>query len=140
MIVEPFRPDHLKELPLQLAQAHLSATVAGKEYAAALSLGEAYAALIEGRPVACAGLVEMWPGRAIAWALLSRDAGPHFLKIHRAVARMLDLCPCHRVEAYADAGFPAASRWLETLGFAREGVMRAFTADRRDCFLYARIR
>lgn len=118
----------------------MTAEVEAIAYAA--PFGTAWAALFDGRPVLAAGLVEFWPGRAYAWALLSADAGPLLLPLTRAIRSELDRVPCRRVEMAVDAEFPQAIRWAQLLGFECETPepMRRYTPDGRSAYLFARVR
>ena len=136
MNIVPFHVEHLQGLALQPMQAG-SPLVAPEQ---AGLLGHAFTALDDGKPIACAGLYEIWPGRALAWTYLGVDSGPKFVALHREVRRHLDAAPWRRVEAYVEAGFANGHRWVLALGFEFEGLLRGFMADGRDMALYARVR
>lgn len=140
MRIVPFEPDHLKQLLLQPSQAMMQPLLDSAEYAQSLKdAGPAYS-LVDGDEVfACAGLIPQWEGRAVAWALISEEAGPHFLRITRAVRRCFDLHPFRRIETAVSHDFQQGHRWAQMLGFTREGLMRSYTPDGRDCDLYARV-
>lgn len=135
----PFKAEHLTELALQPSQTYLS------EYAQAegpnLEKHPSYTAIIDGKVMGAAGVIEQWSGRGTAWALIG-DTGPKdFISIHRAVLRFLDVCYLKRVELTADCDFPAAHRWARMLGFNLECErMVAYAPSGKDCSLYARIR
>lgn len=91
----------------------------------------------------CIGVVgSLIPGVGQAWALLSKDAGPHMLAITRYANDLLDLVPYKRVQTTALCGFKPANRWLvRHLGFSIEAfVMRCYDSAGRDHALYARVR
>lgn len=140
MRVVPFNPTHLCSLVIQRAQEGGPALT--DEQAKALAqAGACYSALDDaGKTVAVAGVTVLWEGRAIAWAMIDAAAGRHFIGIDRAVRAFLAGTELRRIEAHVDARFEAGIRWLEMLGFKREGFMAKFTPDSRDCFLYARVR
>jgi RimJ/RimL family protein N-acetyltransferase len=71
--------------------------------------------------------------------LISEAAGQHFFMIHKAVRRALLFHNYRRVETAVASDFEQGHRWMSMLGFEREGRMRAFTPDGRDCDLYARV-
>lgn len=137
--VVPFKAAHLAAITLQDAQANLSDWVTVDQ---GLSLEEhnSYTALYQGQPVAAAGVINQWFGRATAWAFVG-DVGPGvFLPVHRAVKRFLDGCYTQRLEMTVDCDFPQAHRWARMLGFTMECErMRCYTPDGRDSALYARI-
>lgn len=141
IFLERLRPAHVTEIRLQPAQ-ELAQAVLSPEYAEQLCAqpGVAWAAVMGGQTLACAGMTEITPQRAIAWALFAPAALRHFGPIHRATGRILAEAPWRRLEMAVDARHAAAIRWAERLGFEREGLMRAYTADGRDCFLYARVK
>jgi len=99
-------------------------------------------------PIAAFGFIEAWPGRGMAWSLLSNRVGrKEMLYIHRkavlaAHTAMNPLTPLNfrRLETAVRTDFPEAVRWIELLGFTREGLMRAYDAAGDDYYLYSRIR
>lgn len=102
--------------------------------------GQSWTALVAARPICCGGLVEMWPGRAYAWTVLSEDAAPHLLALTRGIRSLLDAAPFARVEMAVVADFKEGRRWAQLLGFVCEtpSPMRNYFPDGRDAYLYAR--
>jgi hypothetical protein len=87
-----------------------------------------------------AGLVPQWTNRAIAWTLISKNAGRHFVEMHRYVENFLNNSEFRRIESMVDVGFVAGHRWMQMLGFEVEGYMRAYQPSGADMVLYARIK
>jgi len=141
MDVRPFHVEHLRRMKLQPAQRHLAPTLTEDMLAFMAGL-DAYTVLVDDEPVACAGLLDIWPGRAMVFSYLSESAGRHMVGVTRAVRQFLDLKAPRRTELYVDAGFEAGRRWAELLGFRCETPepMQHFEADGRSQYLYARIR
>lgn len=140
MQIVPFDPVHLQTLNIQAAQAWLSEEMLKPEYAALVaSAGVAFSGVDGDTLVGCAGLMSFHKDRAVAWALLSQQSGPHFVKIFRAMQRYLEVCDIRRIEAQVDSTFAAGHRLVKMLGFSHEGRMRAYFPDGRDADLYARI-
>jgi hypothetical protein len=139
----PFRPEHLASLRLQAAQAYLQPLLLNPEYGAALVGPDTWTGVIGHRTVGCAGVLPQWPGRAFAWALLTRElTARHFLRVHHKVSDVLHRAQCNgtrRVETTVDAGFDAGHRWTRALGFKPEGLLRAYSPEGRDHVLYARV-
>ncbi len=139
----PFRPEHLGALRLQAAQAYLQPLLARPEYGTALAGPNTWSGTLEGRIAGCAGILPQWPGRAIAWALLTRNlSARHFLRAHHKVLSVLlsaQRSGAQRIETTVDSGFDAGHRWVRALGFRPEGLMRCFSPEGRDHVLYARI-
>lgn len=141
MLVERFRPEHMEELVLQPAQELALAPLGKRRNAELLAQGDAFAGLIAGRVVVCAGVVQMWEGRGDAWSLISTDIGPQGMhETHYAVRRYLAASSLRRIEAACDAAFLQAHRWMYLLGFAYEGPLAKYTPDGRDCLRFARVR
>lgn len=143
MNIVAFRPEHVRALELQQAQRYFAGEVSGLEYGQVLaSSGQAFTALDGDRVIACSGCVEIWDNRAMAWALVSKDAGRHMLGVHRAVSGFLSAAKWRRIEATVDVGFDAGMRWMALLGFHQETrePMRAYRPDGGDCYLFARVK
>jgi len=141
MIVRPWRKgDNDFELQDRQAYLKLAQDPATLDLSALSAEGLAWTGEVDGKIVGVAGVIPQWSNRAIAWAMIAKDAGPHFVSIHREVRKFLIHCPFVRVEAQVDVGFPEANRWMTMLGFELEGYMRAFRPDGADMLLYARVR
>jgi hypothetical protein len=141
MIVKPFEAWHLDELTLQDSQSIFEPSLVNSGYGLSLqTAGPAYSAVIDDKVIACLGIIPQWENRAIAWGLISGDAGKYFIGVHKAVKRFLDLQDYARIETSVSCNFDQGHRWAQMLGFEREGMMRKYTPDGRDCDLYARIR
>ena len=106
---------------------------------AAIDAGLAFAVINEGGVVALGGVRDVWPGRGVAWGLLANGIGATMVPVTRAVRRFLSVCPTRRIEAEVAAGHEEGRRWVEMLGFEREGTMRAYWGG-KDFDLYARVR
>lgn len=139
MNIVQMMPEHLQLLALQNVQLCMEPRLS-KQYGADLAQhGQAYAGVEGNTVIICAGVLNLWEGRMQAWALVSREAGPHFATIHKAVRRFLDMCDARRIETAVDTQFEAGHRWARLLGFERECTMKAYAPDGRDCDLYARV-
>lgn len=143
MNIVAFKAAHLQALELQEAQAYLSSEIATPEHGAMIeSAGQSFSAVVGDKVIACSGTAEVWAGRAVAWALISKDAGRHMVGIHKAVAGYLSAAKYRRIEAWVDEGFEPGMRWLEMLGFIRETPMpmRGFRPDGGSCFLFSKVK
>lgn len=140
MKVVKYKTEHMKQLTEQDATAWM-ATYFTDEQAESLEVHESYTGFIDGKVVACAGIVEFWKGRGEVWAILDKCCSEHFLLIHREVERFLDFCKTTRIEANVDFNFPQAHRWCRLLGFDLEAAhMPKYFPDGRDGSRYVRIR
>jgi hypothetical protein len=97
--------------------------------------------LVDGKPVACAGIANKWLDSWLAWAYFDAAAGKHMLAVTRAICKRFDDLPKGRIEAATPIDFPAGRRWLEMLGFELEtpNGMRHYTPDGRTFALYSRV-
>lgn len=140
MNVVPYKAEHLLAMQVQMGQSNFTPYIT-EEYARALESQYAFAALVDGHPMIVGGFYEMWANRALLWSFVDRNAGPHFLAIHRGVKKLLDMQPFRRIEAECDCDFEQGHRWLKLLGFEMEAErMRAFRVDGGDSALYARVK
>jgi RimJ/RimL family protein N-acetyltransferase len=141
MRIEPLTADHLSRIAVQPQQAAWRDSVARTGVEILTTSGNAGWAMVRaGQPVAAMGVIDMGGGRASAWGLLSHEIGAGGLvALHRAVRRFLAAAPYRRVEAVTAVDFRAAGRWVEMLGFNKEGVMRAYCFDGGDAELWARV-
>lgn len=142
MIIQRFKAEHLDALHLQEAQSYFSDHLMAPGYAKHIeAVGGGFTALSGDTVIACAGCMEVWAGRAVAWALLSKDAGAHMMALHRAVSGFLKASQHRRIEAWVDEGFGPGERWLKMMGFRRETPepMQGFRPDGGACFLFAKV-
>lgn len=130
----PFERAHLQRFsPQQAQQAEASI---GED----MDVGDAWTALLHGEVLGCGGLIELWQGRAYAWALLAESAAPHLLRLTRGIRFRLAASSFARIEMVVDASFAPGARWAEMLGFERETPrpLRSYLPGGRDAWLYAR--
>lgn len=100
--------------------------------------GKAETALHGHRPVAAAGYYPVYGGRAVAWAFFSNMARRQWVQVRARLRARLAAAPFRRLEATARADFAHAVLFLESLGFTREGLLRAYV-DGEDYYMMARV-
>lgn len=133
-MIVPFEPEHLVNIRYQPGQA---GGFQSRENAEAVAQGWcAYSAIHDGRALICAGITELWPGRAMAWAAFDYAARPVFLEAHRRTLLEIDRAPYNRLEMYVRPGFAEAARWAELLGFTLESCMKRGAPDGKDLLVY----
>ena len=130
MIVEPFQPYHIDLLIAQGVQPSqkLEVSLVPGRYA---SLPKVPGAALTARRddgfiLLCGGIIPQEPGIGKLWALLSQDAGSHFIWLTRATRRFIDSQAYRRIEVTTEEGYPQGCRWLKLLGFKREGKVPGF--------------
>ena len=140
IVVTAFTPEHLAALRLQGSQASAQPLMTlehGQQIASAG--GYARTALLDGEPIACAGIMEKRTNCGYAWAYLGARTAGHWKTLHRAVLNVVQAGRWRRVEMAVDVRDPMAKRWAAHLGFVYEGTHRAWTHDGRDVETWARV-
>lgn len=141
MKIVKFRAAHLAALQLQDAQSYFHDQIRSAEYATMLEqAGQAYTAIDGDTVIGCAGVTEIWAGRAVVWSLIGKTAGRHMIAMHRAVAGFLSTLRYSRLELWVDDGFAPGMRWAKMLGFTCETPepMKNFRPGGNACFLFSR--
>lgn len=141
MIARPWKPGDTGRIDLQPAQEYLRDVVTLEVDLSDLAeAGMAWTAEHDGEVLAIWGVSPEWEGRATCWAVVGKNAGRHFVSIHRECVRFLDRMPFRRIETQVDVGFREGVRWMKMLGFEMEAYLRAFRPDGADMLQFARIR
>lgn len=140
MIVAHLKHEHVRTLRLQQEQRQFACALTQEYVQSLIDHGHAWTVIDGETIVACAGFVEHWHNRAYAWALIGDEAGRRMVPLTRIVRQFLDQSPWPRIETAVDEAFEAGHRWAKLLGFEKEGVMRHYSPEGRDCALYARVR
>lgn len=134
--VVPYDAEHLFKIDVQEAQREQVIGYMTPETAALL---EGYSMMDGDDCLGCAGIVDAGHGRGIAWMILGKHSGPHFIPIVRAIERMLDVSGYRRIEMACAVNFPESHRLALLLGFMPEGRMAQYFSQSRDAILYARM-
>jgi RimJ/RimL family protein N-acetyltransferase len=137
MNVLTFRPEHVAFIT---PQTHQRVSLKAIEYLSRLGeLGPAISGEVDGRIIACGGIIRQEFNTGTAWAFFDEGAGRHFIKLDRVMRRMLELVAMRRIEATVETDFTPGCRWLDLLGFHSEGVMRSYGPNGEDHWRYARV-
>lgn len=135
--ITAFQADHVAQMQLQPRQARVLSIMTLPYIATLAQVGPAATALMQGRVVACAGVVCQDYGVGTLWAFIAHDAGQHFVRLHRCARRLMHLAQMRRIEASAEVDFGPGCRWLELLGFQSEGLMKQYGPDGSDHIRFA---
>lgn len=145
MIKTEFNPSHGIAIQADIVQDVDHLQLDARRWAKYMD-GPAFTGSTRSNIYVCAGILPIWKGRWYAWAAISDKAGRReMLWIHRNVLDFLDNLQSYepetycRVETTARADQPNALRWLELLGFEREGRLRCYDASGLDHIQYSRI-
>lgn len=139
-MIVPFEPEHILGIRNHSWQRGATQTLRHGEE---LARGHcAYTALCghTGRPLICAGIVPLWPHRAMCWASFDVDARPVMVEAHRRTLAEVQAAPFTRLEMYVIPDFIPGIRWARMLGFTLECVTEAGSPDGRDILVFKRIR
>lgn len=118
--IVPLLAADLIEIDLQASQAHMRQWM-GADFAHAVEVaGNCATAMLDGRPVACAGIADI-EGRRYAWAFLGHCARPVMLAATRACQAVVSR-EAADVFTHCRADIPANARWLKLLGFGPTGT------------------
>lgn len=92
------------------------------------------------KPIAVIGMRPMWPGVVSAWCYGTDDfelLGKSLTKlVVKSMIPQLLSQNQHRAECRSIEGHDAAHRWLEKLGFVREGTLKDCGRNRETFHLY----
>lgn len=103
----------------------------------------AWTLLMDGVPQASGGVIKLWGAVGSAWLVRDRDVAMRtMVHVRRAAKEMLDTCMANgydRVQTNILSECDYLHRWITSLGFVPEGVMRKYDSLGRDHHLYARL-
>ncbi|SKA64173.1 hypothetical protein [Desulfobaculum bizertense] len=145
--IEPLRREHLDRIQLRPLDAQ-GLHCAGYDEQIQdfgeqmLVSGVAFTALAGPRILACAGMQSLRQGVGDLWALTSPELPRYGVAFCRAVRAWLPwVCAQQgvwRAQALVLEQHPVSCRWLEWLGFEREGLLRRYFG-KQNFYIYARV-
>lgn len=98
--------------------------------------------LHDGRIITCAGFVEMWPGVAELWQIPTIHVVKCKMDYARTMREYMEGAVknfgYHRLQTSCPAD-PLHDRWMEFLGFTKEGTMRQYTYLKQDYSVFGRV-
>jgi hypothetical protein len=122
MTILPFRPEHLARIKnLQEVQRRAVSDLPPKWLQLVAQANPAVSAVVNDQIIGCAGIIVSSSGTGFLWGAISQDAGPHFIAMHRAALRLLEMARLARIEAMVEVDFDEGARWLDLLGFRFDG-------------------
>lgn len=136
MTVEPFKPEHFREITLQPAQSHCRAYIDDEYLRGLVHGGPAFTMRMDGEILACFGMRDCGPLHGVLWTFIADHQGRHMITLHRAALRFLSALGKKQLQALTD--FPAGCRWLRNLGFKYERDTPELSPDGRLYRLYVR--
>ncbi|OPY08256.1 MAG: hypothetical protein A4E67_01024 [Syntrophaceae bacterium PtaB.Bin038] len=142
MHVIPYSPEHALKIKVREIDEKKRQDREWQKWAIDNGLqGPAYTIMSGDEIVACCGVRVIWEGVGEAWLVFSPAIQEHTLEatkiIRTYLRKIIEDSKLRRVQAFASTAAPRAARYLETLGFEREAVMRKLGRDGADHYCYA---
>jgi len=103
----------------------------------------AFTLVDNGHLVAAGGIIPIWEGMGEAW-LIPSDVMPRYRlrvikTLRRRIDEIIDADNLRRLQATVRADYDVAVRFIEFLGFKREGLMKNYGPGGADHYMYSRI-
>ena len=135
-----FKPQHLE----MLGRREKDFTIGPYEDVIPYAMNShSWSAILHGKVAACFGIMSGWPGVAEIWSITGAAADEHPILFHRVALTLPNQIMAHygldRLQAVCRADNLRSCKWLEALGFKKEGVMKKYDALGLDNFMYARV-
>lgn len=143
-MIERMRLDDV--LHMELREVDITALCKAEDWLAdildRMRKGISYTIYHDKTPIACAGIIPIYPGVAEVWALTGKLVNKYPLAFHKACKKIVAeaLESNHRVQCTVEASYDKSVKWIEALGFEREGTLRGFNAYAEDYYMYSIIR
>lgn len=139
-----FEPDHAEELfTLNTSLATADHKFLKRRWIENMKREDRSFTLIDnGHLIVAGGIFEIWPGMGEAWLIPSDKIDNYKLKMIKTLRRHMDKIIAEdnlvRLQASVREDFPVAHRFIEFMGFKREGLMTNYGPDGANHILYAR--
>ena len=150
----PFEPWHLELIDVQEEQRYLyeyyqQVGITPEQYGdilIATAIKEngnpcAWSYYKDGEILGCGGIAQTnLPHIAEAWCIFGKDFKLCFKTAVKRIREAVELCDHLRIQAFTETDFISAQRFLEFLGFQKEGILKRQGIDTRDNIIYSIIR
>lgn len=104
--------------------------------------GNAFTAILHGKPVACFGAVHIWTGVEEMWLLIEERGREYAKSLTRAAISYRDFRVIsgnlHRLQITVRCEDMRAVRWARAIGFTIDGMMMKYGPDGSDYYLMSR--
>jgi hypothetical protein len=135
-----FEVKHVTQMQLSASSSGIIGMVKPEHFKALEQLPYNYTLLVEGKPIACGGVIRFWDTRGEVWSLLDEQSGHRFILWHRCVQRFLASIPVKRMEAVVEKSFEPGHRWVKMLGFKVDApFLQNYFPNGADGVLYSKI-
>ena len=140
----PFHPGHFFNFPTLEDDEHTKTTMEDRRrYVEFQSqCGPAITAFVNNNPVAIFGCVFLWNGVGEAWSLITKESRRYPIAMTKGANAFFDSCQIlfnlHRIQITVKCEDKRAVSWAKFLHFKSEGVMKAYSADKKDTYMMRR--
>lgn len=145
MEVVIFNPHHIEVMQLRDHERELLMGVGDMKNRLSTLMQNSKAAgtfLYQGRIITCAGFVEIWPGVAELWQLPSIYVSECALVFSKTLKKYVENVAknfqYHRLQTSCPSD-QTHDRWMEFLGFVKEGTMKQYTFNKQDYSIFGRV-
>jgi len=145
--VENMTAAHLAEV-LTSAYSPDVQHITDEEYERILKDHNGIALMWDGILLAVCGIHWFWPGVGEAWIIQhnrAQEARVTRMAVYKAAKKLLEILlekhavPLQRLQATVRTDWPDALRLAERMGFERESVMKRYSPDGTDAYMYAMV-
>lgn len=140
--VVPFELEHLGLIKLRAIENRRYEYM--KKYRDIYLKGPAYSVFDGDSLVFCGGVVIQWDGVGEGWLICNCDVKRYVREVYfysdNYLERIIIDSHLHRVQATVPVHWGQGVRFLERLGFYREGLLRNYGPDKEDYYMFSRIR
>jgi hypothetical protein len=141
--IEFLKSEHLKKIDPVTSKSELSIISGPIRQAEKAGTLLGFSLFSDNEIIVIGGIYRMWEGVGEAFSVMSKNAYKYPKALFSAFARNIETGitagKYRRLQATVKADFGAGIRFLERLGFEREGLMRSWGLDGSDYYMYARI-
>jgi RimJ/RimL family protein N-acetyltransferase len=133
----PFKAEHLEYMRVQKGEPEEIAGIPGVS-STLCSLGAKSIIAEDGTVLGIIGLVPTLPGACEVFILASEDQGAHSIGFARGVLKeLLEIKPKYRrIQAVTSIDNLTHQRFIEWLGFVREGVLKKYGLKGNDMVMW----
>ncbi|MBN2323805.1 MAG: hypothetical protein JXQ30_08720 [Spirochaetes bacterium] len=139
--IVPFELDHLNQVVFRAVEFGRYEFI--ENYKETFLKGPAYSAFDGESLVFCGGVVIYWKGVGEGWLICNHTIRKYIREVCFYVGEYLKKIisedDLHRVQATVPAQWGQGVRFLERMGFQREGLLRKYSKDAEDYYIYSRV-
>ncbi len=136
-VLEPFCLEHLEFMDIEEDISSFK-----ERWPQVADAGDAATIYYDGKIIGAMGYYEMWLGVCELWIFKAKGlemCGAFGLILRNALSQLIDSGKFHRLQATSDVN-EVNEKFFFKMGFQKEGVLRQFTIDRQDCYIWSRVK